>query len=136
MNTARKVDFEVKVMQHEYGVKTAEIQHVYVMQTTYEVMQHEEAENTAEEVMHHAKVMQTTNEDDDDDRMSEEQVRNGVGQARGPSLPAPSVRRSSKMPEDRRRFSSRREHSPKRASVERNGPFVGRLLSSLSKKSR
>ena len=42
-----------------------------------------------------------TDDDDEDGRMSEGQERNGVGQERGPSSPAPSVRRSSKMPEDR-----------------------------------
>ena len=77
-----------------------------------------------------------TDDDDEEGRMSERQGRNDVGQARGPSLPAPSVRRSSKMPEDRRQFSSRREHFPRRSSVERNGPFVGRRRSPLSKKSR
>ena len=68
--------------------------------------------------------------------MSEGQERNGVGQERGPSLPAPSVRRSSKMPEDRQQFSSRRDHSPKRSSLERDIRMDGRRHSPLSKKCR
>ena len=151
-----------KVMQHEDVVKTAEIQRVDVMKTADEVMQHEEAEKmqpvkvmktAAEEMVtpdseasyetedggdaseqeanHHP-----TDDDDEDGRMSEGQERNGVGQERGPSLPAPSVRRSSKMPEDRQRFSSRRDHSPKRSSLERDRRMDGRRRSPLSKKSR
>ena len=75
-----------------------------------------------------------TDDDDEDGRMNEGQERNGVGQERGPSLPA--HRRSSKMPEDRQRFSSRRDHSPKRSSSERDRRMDGRRRSPLSKKSR
>ena len=92
----------------------------------------EEAGDASErEANHHP-----TDDDDENGRMNEGQERNGVGQERGPSLPAPSVRRSSKMPEDRQRFSSRRDHSPKRSSLERNRRMDGRRRSPLSKKSR
>ena len=121
--------------QHKDVVKAAEIQHVMVMKTAYKVMQHEEAEKTAEDdKMQLEKVRKTattedalqlemvtpyseaiyesedggdaseqeashhpTDDDNEDGRMSERQERNGVGQARGPSLPGPSVRRCSKM---------------------------------------
>ena len=171
---------EVKVMQHKYVVKTAELQHVMVMKTEVEeARQHKDVVNAAEiqhvevmktvedEKMQLEKVMKTTAEDalqlemvtpdceasyetedggdaseqeashhptDDDDedgRMSERQERNGVGQARGPSLPGPSVRRSSKM-----RCSSRRDHSTKRSSLERDRRMDGRRRPPLSKKSR
>ena len=162
-----------EVRQHEDVVKTAEIQHVEVMKTADEVMQHEEAEKTVEdEKMQLEKVMKTaaevalqlemvtpdseasyetedggdaseqeanhhpTDDDDEDGRMSEIQGRNGVGQERGPSLPAPLVRRSWNVPEDRSRFSSRREQSPKQSSVERDRRMDGRRHSPLSKKSR
>ena len=159
---------EVKVMQHKDVVKTAEIQHVKVMKTVDEEMQHEEAEKTPEdEKMQLEKVRKTaaedalplemvtpdseasygtedggdaseqeashhpTDDDDEDGRMSERQDRNGVGQAKGPSFPGPSVRRSSKM-----RCSSRQDHSRKRSSVERDRRMDGRRHSPLSKKSR
>ena len=137
------------MMQHKDVVETAEIQHVKVMKTAEEEMQHVKVMKTAEEEMQHVKVMKTaeeemqhvkamktTDDDDEDGRMSERQDRNGIGQARGPSLPAPSVRRSSKMPEDRPRFSSRRDYSLKRSSDERNRCIDGRRRSPLSKKSR
>ena len=155
--------------QHKDVVKAAEIQHVMVMKTADKVMQHEEAEKTAEyEKMQFEKVRKTattedalqlemvtpyseasyesddggdaseqeashhpTYDDDEDGRMSERQERNGVGQARGPSLPGPSVRRSSKM-----RCSSRRDHSTKRSSLERDRRMDGRRRPPLSKKSR
>ena len=101
-----------EVMQHEAVEKTAEdekMQPVKVMKTAAEdalqlemVTPDSEASYETEdggdaseqEANHHP-----TDDDDEDGRMSEEQERNGVGQERGPSLPAPSVRRSSKMPE-------------------------------------
>ena len=168
MNTTRKVDLEVNVIPHEDFVETAEIQHVKVMKTADEVMQHEEAEKTAEdEKMQLEKVMKTaaedalqlemvtpdseasyetedggdaseqeasqhpTDDDDEDRRMSERQERNGVTQARGPSLPGPSVRRSSKM-----RCSNRQDHSRKRSSDQRDRRMDGRRHSPLAKKSR
>ena len=79
-----------------------------------------------QEASHHP-----TYDDDEDGRMSDRQERNGVGQARGPSLPGPSVRRSSKM-----RCSSRQDHSRKRSSDERDRRMDGRRHSPLSKKSR
>ena len=187
MNTARKLDFEVKVMQHEDVVETAEIQHLEVMKTaeekvmqhvkvmkaTDEVMQHEEAGKTAEyDKMQLKKVMKTatedalqlemvtpdsaasyetedggdaseqeashhpTDDDDEDGRMSEERERNDIGQVRGPSLPAALVWLTSKMPEDRPRFSSRQDHSRKRSSDERDRRVDGRRRSPLSNKSR
>ena len=49
---------EVKVMQHEDGVKTAEVQHVKAMKTAVEEMvQHEDVVRTAE--VQHVKVMKT-----------------------------------------------------------------------------
>ena len=42
-----------------------------------------------------------------------------IGKLRRPSFHDPLDMRSSKVPKDRPRFSSRREHSPKRSSVER-----------------
>ena len=155
--------------QHKDVVKAAEIQLVMVMKTTDKVMQHEEAEKTAEdEKMLLEKVRKTattedalqlemvtpyseasyasedggdaseqeashhpTDDDNEDGRMSERQERNGVGQARGPSLPGPSVRRCSKM-----RCSSRQDHSRKRSSDERDRRTDGRRHSLLSKKSR
>ena len=157
-NAAKEV--KEKVMQHEDVVKTAEIQRVEVMKTAdEEKMQPVKVMKTAaedalqlemvtpdseasyetedggdaseREANHHP-----TDDDDEDGRMSEGQDRNGLGQERGPSLPAPSVRRSSKMPEDRQRFSSRRDHSPKRSSLERDRRMDGRRCSPLSKKSR
>ena len=135
-----------EVMQYEEAEKTAEdekMQPVKVMKTAAEdalqlVTPDSEASYETEdggdaseqEANHHP-----TDDDDEDGRMSEGQERNGVGQERGPSLPAPSVRRSSKMPEDRQRFSSRRDHSPKRSSVERDRRMDGRRRSPLSKKS-
>ena len=50
-----------------------------------------------------------------------------IGQLRRPSFHDPLDMRSSKLPENRSRFSSRREHSPKRSSVERNGRVDGRV---------
>ena len=160
MNTTRKVDLEVKVMPHENFVETAEIQHVEVMKTAEdEKMQLEKVMKTAaedalqvemvtpdseasyetedggdaseQEASHHP-----TDDDDEDGRMSEERERNDIGQVRGPSLHAPLVWRTSKMPEDRPRFSSRQDHSRKRSSVERDRRMDGRRHSSLSKKSR
>ena len=146
---------EVKVRQHKDAVNAAEIQHVEVMNTVEdEKMQLEKVMKTAaedalqlemvtpdceasyetkdggdaseQEASHHP-----TDDDDEDGRMSERQERNGVGQARGPSLPGPSVRRSSKM-----RCSSRRDHSTKRSSLERDRRMDGRRRPPLSKKSR
>ena len=155
--------------QHKDVVKAAEIQHVMVMKTADKVMQHEEAEKTAQdENMQLEKVRKTattedalqlemvtpyseasyesedggdaseqeashhpTDDDNEDGRMSEIHERNGVGQARGPSLPGPSVRRCSKM-----RCSSRQDHSRKRSSDERDRRTDGRRHSLLSKKSR
>ena len=68
--------------------------------------------------------------------MSERHEMNGVGQARGPSLPAPSAMRSSKMPEDRPRVSIRQYHSPKQSNFERDRRMDGRRRAPLSKKSR
>ena len=79
---------------------------------------------------------QPTYYDDEDGRMSEERERNDIGQVRGPSLPAPLVWRTSKMPEDRPRFSSQQDHSRKLSSVERDRRMDGRRHSPLSKKSR
>ena len=59
-----------------------------------------------------------------------------IGQLRRPSFHDPLDMRSSKVPEDRSRFSSRREHSPKRSSVERNGRVDGRRRSPHSKTRR
>ena len=144
-----------KQRQHEDVVNTAELQHVEVMKTVEdEKMQLEKVMKTAaedalqlervtpdseasyvtedggdaseQEASHHP-----TDDDDEDGRMSERQERNGVGQARGPSLPGPSVRRSSKM-----RCSSRRDHSIKRSSLERDRRMDGRRRPPLSKKSR
>ena len=98
------------------------------------MMQHGDVVKTAG--IEHVKVMKTADHDDEDGRMSERQERNSVGQARGPPLPGPSVRRSSKMPEDRPRFSSWRDHSTKRSSDERNRQMDGRRRLPLSKKSR
>ena len=135
-----------KVMQHEDVVKTAEIQPVKVMKTAAEdalqlemVTPDSEAsyetedggDDSEQEANHHP-----TDDDGEDGRMSEGQEGNGVGQDRGPSLPAPSVRRSSKMHEDRQRFSSRRDHSTKRSRLERDRRMDGRRRSPLSKKSR
>ena len=138
-----------EVMQHEEAEKTAEdekMQPVKVMKTAAEdalqlemVTPDSEASYETEdggdasekEANHHP-----TDDDDEDGRMSEGQEGNGVGQERGPSLPAPSVRRSSKMPEDRQRFSSWRDHSPKRSSLERDRRMDGRRRSPLSKRSR
>ena len=96
-----------KVMQHEEAEKTAEdekMQLEKVMKTAAEdalqlemVTPDSEAsyetedggEASEQEASHH-----TTDDDDESGRMSERQERNGVGQARGPSLPGPSVRRS------------------------------------------
>ena len=126
---------------HKDVVKSAEIQHVEVMKTTEEdalplemVTPDSEASYETEdggdaseqEASHHP-----TDDDDEDGRMSERQDRNGVGQARGPSLPGPSVRRSSKM-----RCSSRQDHSRRRFSDERDRRMDGRRHSPLSKKSR
>ena len=138
-----------EVMQHEEADKTAEdekMQPVKVMKTAAEdalrlemVTPDSEASYETEdggdaseqEANHHP-----TDDDDKDGRMNEGQEKNGVGQERGPSLPAPSVRRSSKIPEDRQRFSSRRDHSPKRSSLERDRRMDGRRRLPLSKKSR
>ena len=135
-----------KVMQHKEAEMTAEdekIQPVKVMKTASEELEMltpdsessyetgEGGDASGQEANHHP-----TDDDDEDDRMSEEQERNGVGQAIGPSLPAPSVRRSSKMTEDRPRFSSRRDHSPKQSSVERGIRMDGRRRSPMSMKSR
>ena len=51
-------------------------------------------------------------------------------------LPDPLDMRSSKVPKDRPRFSSRRDHSPKRSSFERNIRVDGRRRSPLSKTRR
>ena len=59
-----------------------------------------------------------------------------IGQLRRPSFHDPLDMRSSKVPEDRSRLSSRREHSPKRSSVERNGRVDGRRRSPHSKTRR
>ena len=95
-----------EVMQHEEAEKTAEdekMQPVKVMKTAVEdalqlemVTPDSEASYETEdggdaseqEANHHP------TDDDEDGRMSEGQERNGLGQERGPSLPAPSVRRS------------------------------------------
>ena len=132
-----------EVMQHEEAEKTAEdekMQPLKVVKTAAEMVNPDSeasyeiedgGDASEQEANHHP-----TDDDDEDGRMSEGQERNGVGQERGPSLPAPSVRRSSKMPEDRQRFSSRRDHSPKRSSLERDRRMDGRRRSPLSKKSR
>ena len=127
--------------QHKDVVNAAAIQHVEVMKTVEdENMQLEKVTPDSEasyetedggdaseqEASHHP-----TDGDDEDGRMSERQERNGVRQARGPSLPGPSVRRSSKM-----RCSSRQDHSRKRFSDERDRRMDGRRHSPLSKKSR
>ena len=134
-----------KVMQHEEAEKTAEdekmqFEKVRKTATTEDALQLEmvtpyseasyESEDggdaSEQEASHHP-----TYDDNEDGRMSERQERNGVGQARGPSLPGPSVRRCSKM-----RCSSRQDHSRKRSSDERDRRMDGRRHSLLSKKSR
>ena len=135
-------------------------QHVKVMKTAEEKMQLEKVRKTAtaedalqlemvtpdseasyvtedggdaseQEASHHP-----TDDDDEDRSMSEERERNDIGQVRGSSLPAPLVWRTSKMPEDRPRLSSRQDHSRKRSSVERDSWMDDRRHSPLSKKSR
>ena len=104
----------MKTTEHEEAEKTAEdekMQPVKVMKTAAEdalqlemVTPDSEASYETEdggdaseqEANHHP-----TDDDDEYGRMNEGQERNGVGQERGSSLPAPSVRRSSKMSEDR-----------------------------------
>ena len=176
---------EVKVMQHEDVVKTAELQHLNAVITTVEEarqhkgvvkaaeIQHVDVMKTAaDEKMQLEKVMKTaaedalqlemvnpdseasseaeyggdaseqeanhhpTDYDDEDGRMSEERERNDIGQVRGPSFSAPLVWRTSKMPEDRPKCSSRQDHSRRRSSVERDRRMDGRRHSPLSKKSR
>ena len=83
-----------------------------------------------QEASHHP-----TDDDDEYGSMSEERERNDIGQVRGPSLPAPLVWRTSKMPEDRPRLSSRQDHSRKRSSDERDRWMDDRRHSPLSKKS-
>ena len=152
---------EEKVMQHEDVEKTAEIQYVKVMKTTVvKVRQHVKGRKTAtaedalqlemvtpdseasyvtedggdaseQEASHHP-----TDDDDEDGSMSEERERNDIGQVRVPSLPAPLVWRTSKMPEERPRLSSRQDHSRKRSSIERDRWMDDRRHSPLSKKSR
>ena len=151
---------EVKVMQYEDVQGTGEIQYVKVMKTTEEKMQLEKVMKTAtaedalqpemvtpdseasyvtedggdaseQEASHHP-----TDDDDEDGSMSEERERNDIGQVRVPSLPAPLVWRTSNMPEDRPRLSSRQDHSRKRFSDERDRRMDGRRRPPLSKKSR
>ena len=59
-----------------------------------------------------------------------------IGQLRRPSFHDPLDMRSSKVPEDRSRFSSRREHSPKRSGVDRNRRVDDRRRSPHSKTRR
>ena len=59
-----------------------------------------------------------------------------IGQVRRPSLHDPLDMRPSKVPKDRPRFSSRRDHAPKRSSFERNGRVDGRRRTPLSKSRR
>ena len=59
-----------------------------------------------------------------------------VGQVRMPPSPDLLDMRSLKVPNDRPRFSSRRDRAPKRSSFERNGPIEGRRRSPLSKSRR
>ena len=54
---------EVKVMQHEDVVKTAEMQHEKVGKIAERVIQHEEVEKNAEEEMQHVNVMKTAEEE-------------------------------------------------------------------------
>ena len=142
-----------EIRQHKDVVNAAEIQHVEVMKTVEdEKMQLEKVMKTAAEdalqlemVIPDSEASYETEDegeaseqeasqhptDDEDGRMSERHERNGVGQARGPSLPGPSVRRSSKM-----RCSSRQDQSRKRSSDERDRRMDGSRHSPLSKKSR
>ena len=101
---------EEEVIQHEDVVKIAELQHVKVMMSTAEEarqhkdvvtaaeIQHVTVLKTADKVMQHEEAEKITDDDDEDGRMSEERERNDIGQVRGPSLPAPLVWRTSKMP--------------------------------------
>ena len=59
-----------------------------------------------------------------------------IGQVRRQYLLDPLDMRPSKVPKDRPRFASRRDHDPKRSSFERNGRVDGRRLSPLSKSRR
>ena len=59
-----------------------------------------------------------------------------IGQVRRPSLHDPLDMRPSKVPKDRPRFSSRRDHSPNRSSIEKNRRVDGRRRSPLSKSRR
>ena len=59
-----------------------------------------------------------------------------LGQVRRQYLKDPLDMRPSKVPKDRPRFSSRRDHAPKRSSFERNGRVDGRRLSPISKSRR
>ena len=130
-----------KVMQHEEAEKTAayeKMQLENVMKTTAEdalqlemVTPDSEASYETEDggdASEQEASQHPTDDDDEDGRMGERQDRNGVGQARGPSLPAPSVSRSSKM-----RCSSRQVHSRERSSDERDRRVDGRRHSPLSK---
>ena len=122
---------EEEVIQHEDVVKIAELHHVKVMMTTAEeARQHKDVVTAAE--IQHVTVLKTA----DKVMQHEERERNDIGQVRGPSLPAPLVWRTSKMPEDRPRLSSRQDHSRKRPSDERDRQMDGKRHSLLSKKSR
>ena len=56
-----------------------------------------------------------------------------IGQVRRPYLHDPLDMRPSKVPNDRPRFPSRRDHAPKRSIFERNGRVDGRRRTPLSK---